>query len=129
MADPSGITLREVDPADIPTPADGKDTIFMDVTASPPAPAYKDSSGSVTSLMGPEGPPGPAGPTGSISVNPLGALDGDGSGGSPLAVRVDGVTVDINASNELEVLATSATVSVAPNAALDGDGSVPDPLA
>lgn len=43
-----------------------------------------------------------SGSGGTVSVDAAGALDGDGSGGDPLAVRVDGVTVIINASNELE---------------------------
>ncbi len=108
----SGITLTEIDPATLPTPDVDKDTIFMDATASPPAPAFMDSGRGVTSLIGPAGPVGPAGPTGSISVNPNGALDGDGSGGSPLGVRVDGTTIGINASNELEALgAGSGTVT------------------
>lgn len=42
--------------------------------------------------------------TATVSVDPYGALDGDGSPGSPLAVRVDGVTVQINASNQLEAV-------------------------
>jgi hypothetical protein len=125
MADPSGITLREVDPADIPTPADGKDTIFMDVTASPPAPAFKNSAGIVESLVGPAGPVGPPGPAGAISVNPNGALLGDGSGGNPLSVSVDNVTIGINASNELESI---ASVSVDPNGAIGGTGSALDPI-
>jgi hypothetical protein len=41
-----------------------------------------------------------------VDVDPAGALDGDGSGGDPLAVRVDGVTVIINGSNELEATGT-----------------------
>lgn len=39
---------------------------------------------------------------GLAAVDPAGALDGDGSAGDPLAVRVDGVTVTINGSNQLE---------------------------
>lgn len=104
MAIKSGITLTETDPANIDTPSTGKITIFQDATMSPPQPAYKSEDGSVSSLVGPPGPEGPAGPTGSITVNPNGALDGDGSGGSPLGVRVDGVTIGINASNELEAV-------------------------
>jgi len=41
-----------------------------------------------------------------VVTDPAGALDGDGSGGDPLAVRVDGVTVIINGSNELEATGT-----------------------
>jgi hypothetical protein len=61
---PGGITLKESDPADIPTPDAGKDTIFIDSTASPdPAPAYKNSSG-VVNPLGTTGAAGPAGPFG-----------------------------------------------------------------
>lgn len=58
---------------------------------------------------------------GLAATDPAGALDGDGSAGDPLAVRVDGVTVTINGSNQLEASGSgtpSATV-----AALDGTGS------
>lgn len=41
----------------------------------------------------------------SVHVDPAGAIDGDGMTLTPLAVRVDGVTVLINASNELEATA------------------------
>jgi hypothetical protein len=39
-----------------------------------------------------------------VVVDVAGALDGDGTIGSPLAVKVDGVTIQINGSNELEVI-------------------------
>lgn len=47
-----------------------------------------------------------------VDVDPTGALDGDGTIGSPLAVRVDGVTISINGSNELEVAGGGGGVSV-----------------
>ncbi len=37
----------------------------------------------------------------SVIVSPTGALSGDGTSGSPLAVKVDGVTVTINGSDQL----------------------------
>lgn len=39
-----------------------------------------------------------------VSVDPAGAIDGDGSVGAPLAVLVDGNSVVINGTNELEAL-------------------------
>jgi hypothetical protein len=75
MAVGSGITLKETAPTDIPTPPTGKDTIFVDSTATPsPAPAYKNSAGVVASLRGATGPAGPAG-TGSLGI----VIDGAGS--------------------------------------------------
>jgi len=45
-----------------------------------------------------------------VSVDPAGALDGDGSPGAPLAVRVDGSSVVVNAGNQLEGLVRRTTV-------------------
>lgn len=59
-----------------------------------------------------------------VDVDALGALDGDGSPGAPLAVRVDGVTIDINGSNELEVLTTPAGIVRAWGFTIDGAGAV-----
>lgn len=58
-----------------------------------------------------------------VVVDPYGALDGDGTIGDPLAVRVDNATVFINASNNLTSIAI-----VGAYCALDGDGSVANPL-
>jgi hypothetical protein len=44
-----------------------------------------------------------------VAVDVAGALDGDGTTGDPLAVRVDGVTVTINGSNELEASVAALT--------------------
>ncbi len=42
-----------------------------------------------------------------VSVNPSGALDGDGTIPSPLGVRVDGSTIVINGSNQLQAASVS----------------------
>lgn len=60
----SGITLKESNPIDIPTPDTNKNTIFIDSTAVPPAPAYKDDAGVVIPLKGTIGSQGPVGPIG-----------------------------------------------------------------
>lgn len=39
-----------------------------------------------------------------VVVDVAGALDGDGTIGAPLAVKVDGITITINGGNELEVI-------------------------
>jgi len=61
---PGGITLKESDPIDIPTPDTNKDTIFIDNTVIPPAPAYKDDVGVTRALTGSAGSIGPIGPLG-----------------------------------------------------------------
>lgn len=60
----SGLTLLASDPADVPTPAAGKVTIFFNTLTS--LPSYKDDAGSVSPLgsegaPGPQGDPGPSG--------------------------------------------------------------------
>ena len=63
-----------------------------------------------------------------IHTDPAGALDGDGMSMTPLAVKVDGVTVIINADNELEVLTAGSQWiplvdgSEPPNLVSDGAG-------
>ena len=56
---------------------------------------------------------------GTVSVDAAGALNGDGSSGSPLAVNVDGVTVTVNGSNELVSASGSGDVA-GPAGATDG---------
>jgi len=56
---PGGLTLLASLPANIPTPPAGKITIFFNITAG--LPYYKDSSGSLFSLLGSTGPQGPQG--------------------------------------------------------------------
>jgi hypothetical protein len=45
-----------------------------------------------------------------VAVDPAGALDGDGMTATPLAVKVDGATVTINADNELETSASALLI-------------------
>lgn len=49
---------------------------------------------------------------GSVFVDAAGALDGDGTVGDPLAVRVDGDSVVVNASNNLEAVMHRATLEI-----------------
>lgn len=49
----SGVTLKEVANATIPTPSSGKATVFFSTEEG--APAYKDDGGTVTSLQGDDG--------------------------------------------------------------------------
>ncbi len=49
---PGGLTLLQSAPADIPSPGANKNTLFIDNTVSPPAPAYKDSLGVTRPLVG-----------------------------------------------------------------------------
>lgn len=46
--------------------------------------------------------PAPIGPFPAVVVSPTGALDGNGTIGSPLAVRPDGSSITINGSNQLQ---------------------------
>lgn len=89
----SGITLKSVDPVDIPTPDANKSTIFIDSTNAD-EPSYKDDAGAVHTLVGaagatgatgPAGPPvlidGEAGEDGLTIPGPAGA-SGSGGGGT-----------------------------------------------
>lgn len=69
----SGITLTQVPDTDIPTPATGKDTLFMDVATGEPS--YKDDAGTVTSLQGAVGQGVPAGGTTSQVLAKINATD------------------------------------------------------
>lgn len=61
-----------------------------------------------TGATGATGPTGPAGADGfPATVDPAGALDGDGAPATPLAVRVDGVTIIIDGSNQLVATGTA----------------------
>lgn len=73
-----GITLKEVNPSTIIVPASGKDTIFIDSTVVPPAPAYKDSSGTTRSMLGSTGATGAQGPLGPVVLVSDGIDGNDG---------------------------------------------------
>lgn len=53
-----------------------------------------------------------------VAVDPAGALDGTGLTAAPLAVRVDGSTIQINGSNELEAVGGGGGITQ-----LTGDGT------
>jgi hypothetical protein len=60
-----------------------------------------------------------------VAVDAAGALDGDGAAGTPLAVRVDGVTIIISGSNELEATGGTPLVLIeAHGITVDGGGDV-----
>ncbi len=59
-----------------------------------------------------------------VTVDPAGALDGDGSGGDPLAVRVDGETVIINDDNQLTAVPPPSTGVPTNNTFLVSGGQV-----
>jgi hypothetical protein len=48
-----------------------------------------------------------------VSVATTGALTGDGTSGSKLAVAVDGATIDVSGSDQLEVIAAPGGVASA----------------
>lgn len=85
MPSGSGITLRSSTEASIPTPAADQVTIFADADDGD-APAYKDETGTVASLVGPVGPTGvgatgPTGPTGPVGpTGPTGVVGPTGVG-------------------------------------------------
>ncbi len=64
-----------------------------------------------TVMSGGMAPPAPIGPFPPLVVSATGALSGDGSATGPLAVRVDGSTVQINGSNQLEVIAGASGIT------------------
>lgn len=81
-------------------PAQG-DILYRNASAWVRLPA--GTSGDVLTTNGAGANPSWTTPSGgTVDVDPAGALDGDGSPGSPLAVRVDNSTIIINGSNELE---------------------------
>lgn len=58
-----------------------------------------------------------------VTVDPAGALNGNGQSATPLAVRVDGATVIINASNELEAVAAGGGITQLTGDVTAGPGS------
>lgn len=61
-----------------------------------------------------------------VAVDAAGALDGDGLTASPLAVRVDNTTIQINGANDLEVIAAASPVRVI-GITVDGGGAAITP--
>jgi hypothetical protein len=49
-----------------------------------------------------------------VVASATGAISGDGSSGNKLAVAVDGSTIDVNGSNELEVLGAVGGATAGP---------------
>ena len=70
---------------------------------------------------------GGGGGGGTVSV--VDPIDGDGSGGSPLGVKIDGVTVTLNGSGELQSAAGGINQLTGDVAAGPGTGSVAATLA
>lgn len=60
---------------------------------------------------------------GAVVVDPAGALGGDGSSGSPLAVRPDGASVIINGSNQLEAPGAAGGITQLTGDVTAGPGS------
>ncbi len=56
-----------------------------------------------------------------VATGATGALSGDGSGGSELAVNVDGTTIDVSGGNALEAINLKADWTVANGKALRTD--------
>jgi hypothetical protein len=108
---PGGITLIEATPASIPTPAAGKDTIFIDSTAIPPVPSYKNSAGAVAPL-GTNGATGAAGPIGPVIMGL------DGSDGEPGIIINQVVT---NSAFNTVIPAAGGTQSVTSSTVLVND--------
>lgn len=63
------------------------------------------------------------GGAGTVVVDPAGALDGVGSAAAPLAVRVDGVSILINGSNQLEAPGAAGGITQLTGDVLAGPGS------
>lgn len=110
MADGSGITLKETDPADIPTPTANKSTIFIDSTNSD-EPSYKDDAGVVHTLVGAAGSLGPAG-----GVGPPG-YDGDQGEDAPIVPGPQGIQ---GATGATGAVGPAGPVTIGPMG-IDGD--------
>ncbi len=72
-----GITLKQTDPATLPTPAAGSDIVLFNLT---PVPVYKTSAGITHPLAGSTGATGPVGATG--ATGPTGASGTSGGAGT-----------------------------------------------
>lgn len=74
----------------------------------------------ITALVG-VGDVDATGSGGLVIVDPAGALSGDGTPATPLAVRVDGTTITINGSNNLEAIIGGGGDVVGPASAVAGE--------
>lgn len=106
---PGGLTLLQSLPADIPTPAAGKVTIFFNLTSG--LPSYKNDVGTVLPL-GATGAQGPIGPPmvvldEYIETNLLAGPSGSGSGGSGGWVLLESQTASASASLVFDNIFTS----------------------
>lgn len=66
---------------------------------------------------------GGAGGSGTVEVDPAGALGGDGSSATPLKVRVDGASVIVNGSNQLEAPGAAGGITQLTGDVTAGPGS------
>lgn len=125
MATGSGITLKETDPANIATPAANKDTLFIDSTASPIAPAYKDSGGTThtlkggTGISGPTGPTGPTGGTGPTGAGVTGATGPSGPTGATGPTGPTGSTGITGATGPSSARTNTVSSSATPSINVD----------
>jgi hypothetical protein len=112
------LTLRSFSTTELPKPTDLIATLRDIVEAiNHNQSSVSNVTNAVTNLtqqvtrvtLQPATPPAPIGPFPSVVVNA--ALDGNGTAISPINVRVDGTTVTINGSNQLEVPASAAFIS------------------
>lgn len=89
MANPSALILKDTNPDDLPAPSVGKHALFADST-NYNLPAWKNSDGSKTSLIGPQGTQGWQGNQGVTGAQ--GAQGSQGSVGAQGSTGAQGTT-------------------------------------
>jgi hypothetical protein len=107
----SGIRLKEVAAATIPTPAAGTATVFLDVATGEPS--YKDDAGAVTSLQGAAGTGFADGDYGDIVIS-----------GSVTAINLDSSVVTAAAKTVLDDATVAAMVDTLGGASATGTGGL-----